>query len=1396
MTEIENRLGSLELRGVSDMHDGSIDHLFQIGALIAAAQGIKNDGYRWDMWEVNEAELKLIRHVRVWRQEMFDPRHKLANKAPVPIVGQWSRLTGERVTYKQYKDGSTVTIRDEDFMAMKNTRSKDPKEWRGRVEFKLKHKPQLRHKSKTAPRPHDPMIGREKSSVVNDEVMEFRQSDVVKNVESEVLDRRMRVSRNVEEHELEKTLRSLPQHDSKMKELLLQLFNLDDPETGAPRTTDRWIMLPRYWIRMHHEWRDCYFDPDDAPSPVDGKLSDHLYGDRYTMFFDSSDPSMIDTGHQNDWSDIEMPDGTVRRCDDPSAKTGHKWVGYTLFVPLDRPTAGENAEQQTDDKSAIKPKMLKTPGEPSESERRLHELTHLPYRDWCEHCVKAKGRQSHSVKKNDRQPVIQIDFSFLATENDLPKRTILNATDVQTGYAMAVVLPAKGSVEKYAVAELRRFVFEIGRTFGIIQYDKENALKVIAKDLCKTIGGLSMRAAPTGHSQSQGSVGNVQRTLYGQLRALMSQVQESTGLKLTSESPMFVWCVKHAQWLINRYLIGSDGKTAYNRRWSRDYGGSLCMFGEWIDAKMPHSNKLKIPKGGQQWFSGVYLGKDTEADEVIVGNADGVFKVRTVKRRPPSQQWNAVGVTKMLSVPWQPKGDGVDSNAFVMPPDLGVQGRVKPPPGLSRVDEEEENEQLEDLPPGQTESLTVQELLENDGSDRLPSENVHDPPESSETVSKKARIDPDTPATEPVNKQMRISAVHHLIAGVIPACQWVASIVGVGEVVGKDGTKVEVEVNAEEGELEQELRLAEPLLWESEFPPEAEKKGMMKEMQSMKDFDVYDEVPVKDCTDEQINEALDCRWVKVWKNETDLRCRVVVRGCFQNVEKNEEDNLFASTPSLVTMRLLLCMALARNWGITLGDVSTAFLHAAMLAEVFVWPPKEFYPNGDCLWKLKKAMYGLRQAPKLWQEHFAEVMTAKLGFRRCKSDPNLYCHESGGLYVLAYVDDLLVVGTEQMRKEFMSKLSEEVLLKETGKLVPGTEHTFLGRRLRHNGDSIDVCMSQTYVDTILDLYGMKNAKPVATTGSVTIAKTVADTPLSPEEHSVYRTAVGKLLWLALIRGDIAYATKELSRDVTAPTMQSVAKLKHLLRYLNGTKMCVLRLRPSYQLSDGNCSLDVNVYVDSDWAGCSKTRKSTSGSTVNVLGCNMISTARTQGTLALSSGEAELYAIGQGVSEALFVRSMLLESKLAKKISVTAHTDSTAGKSMATRFGTGKKTKHVELRFLYMQNLVQMGLLKMAKIHGQQNPADLMTKYVATDVLSRLLTHLGVVSNWFKGDAETDAHDTDDHVAALNAHMRPPTLPRARFLPHCACVYSAHNAHNAHQCTSWRRWTEVHAEGLSA
>ena len=156
------------------------------------------------------------------------------------------------------------------------------------------------------------------------------------------------------------------------------------------------------------------------------------------------------------------------------------------------------------------------------------------------------------------------------------------------------------------------------------------------------------------------------------------------------------------------------------------------------------------------------------------------------------------------------------------------------------------------------------------------------------------------------------------------------------------------------------------------------------------------------------------------------------------------------------------------------------------------------------------------------------------------------------------------------------------------------------------------------------------------------------------------------------------------------------------------------------------MDIRCSVDSDWAGCNKTRKSTSGSIVQVLGSTVVHSSRTQATVALSSGEAELYTIGQGVNEALFLKNLILEAEFARKVRIEAYTDSTAGKSMAIRFGSGKRTKHVELRYLYMQNLVQSGLLQVKKVNTKFNPADLLTKYASTETLHSLLPKLGVVS----------------------------------------------------------------------
>ena len=96
----------------------------------------------------------------------------------------------------------------------------------------------------------------------------------------------------------------------------------------------------------------------------------------------------------------------------------------------------------------------------------------------------------------------------------------------------------------------------------------------------------------------------------------------------------------------------------------------------------------------------------------------------------------------------------------------------------------------------------------------------------------------------------------------------------------------------------------------------------------------------------------------------------------------------------------------------------------------------------------------------------------------------------------------------------------------------------------------------------------------------------------------------------------------------------------------------------------------------------------------------------------------------MSESLFIRSLLLESQLSKNVNIRIHTDSTAGKSMATRFGTSKKTKHVQLRFLFIQELVASGVVSIKKVSGTSNPSDVMTKYITKEVLYRHLMALGI------------------------------------------------------------------------
>ena len=566
----------------------------------------------------------------------------------------------------------------------------------------------------------------------------------------------------------------------------------------------------------------------------------------------------------------------------------------------------------------------------------------------------------------------------------------------------------------------------------------------------------------------------------------------------------------------------------------------------------------------------------------------------------------------------------------------------------------------------------------------------------------------------------------------------------VGAVTLQNGETVPIEVNEDEDEIQQ--RFDEPVIYQNpdEFDEEELKASMKKEMDSLRAFDVFDEVSKEESLSTDSAQILDLRWVHVWKGF--IKSRLCIRGFTQKI--SDLDLTYASTPVVMIFRVLLVMALAMGWSIQFCDVSTAFLHAPLQSEtpIYVIPPREFYPDSTIRWRLKKAMYGLRSSPADWQScmrrfnprhpiyvipprefypdstirwrlkkarmyglrsspadwqsFFAKVLQDQ-GFQRCQSDAGVYFSKTRRVYILVYVDDLMVIGPTTAVQDVLKLLHQSFLLKETDNLdKDGSTATFLGRILRREGDSIQFQMKDKYLDDDFKRFNLERCKPAPVPGLIS-SKVIEDSeePLSASDHQYYRQVVGRLQWLTPIRPDLCFSVKELARSLSSPTTADFEKVKHILRYLRGTLHYRFTLHPQFRLADSVSNTELDTFADSDWAGCQKTRRSTSGFIIFLLGTPVHFGSRTQAVHALSSAEAELYAMGSAVSESLHIKHFLEETALFRKASIIIRTDSSAGKSMASRFGTSKRTRHVQLRFLFLQHLVSDGQIQIRKVLGR-------------------------------------------------------------------------------------------------
>ena len=180
--------------------------------------------------------------------------------------------------------------------------------------------------------------------------------------------------------------------------------------------------------------------------------------------------------------------------------------------------------------------------------------------------------------------------------------------------------------------------------------------------------------------------------------------------------------------------------------------------------------------------------------------------------------------------------------------------------------------------------------------------------------------------------------------------------------------------------------------------------GMEKERASLRKFQVYETVAAEEVSKHPDAKVIRSRWV-LRRKEGGVKARLVV--CEVNYGSWQE--CFAATPTTVGRLLMFRETLQRDWLLVCADVATAFLHASLPADshIYIIPPQteDDYKTGE-LWRLIKALYGLRQAPRLFQEWLALALM-EIGFRRLRSDAQCYVKHPWQALLTVHADDILL-----------------------------------------------------------------------------------------------------------------------------------------------------------------------------------------------------------------------------------------------------------------------------------------------------------------------------------------------------------------------------------------------------
>ena len=508
-------------------------------------------------------------------------------------------------------------------------------------------------------------------------------------------------------------------------------------------------------------------------------------------------------------------------------------------------------------------------------------------------------------------------------------------------------------------------------------------------------------------------------------------------------------------------------------------------------------------------------------------------------------------------------------------------------------------------------------------------------------------------------------------------------------------------------------------------------KAAVKEIQSLEELKCWDEIPLSEAT----SKVLPGTWVFRVKRAPDgtfkkFKARYCIRGDLQE----GDFETFAPVVQFSTVRLFLAWSLMLSWLTCSIDFSSAFIQASLDEPVFIHLPRGFkseLPCKTCL-SLRKSIYGLAVAPRLWFQHLLKAMK-QLGFVQSAHDPCLLLKSN--LIVICYVDDLGLAYPEQ---RVADKFVQDIKSLGFELTVEGSFTEYLGIKYEHGKDGTVHMTQAGLIEKILDATGLKDCNPNRTPCTKEALGSNPDGDAMTDSWN-YWSVVGMLLYLSTnTRPDIAYSVSQVARFSHSPKQVHAKAVKTIVRYLSGTKSKgVIYKRPD--------KLGLDCYVDADFAGLYGQEpeenpvsvKSRTGYIISVGGCFVICKSQLQSTIALSTSESEYAALSQAMRAVLPIREVMLELIATVKMNAPDGTpvfgpkadllrfqtlvfeDNATALALATKQKITSRTKHWSIKFHFFWQHVndKSKNIQCLKVASELQKADYLTKGLSKDVFER-------------------------------------------------------------------------------